>query len=574
MKKAAIYARVSSDIQRKEKTIDSQIIELKKQVASAGDILVKEYIDDGFSGARLDRPAMDQLRKDLKVNLFDTIYFLNTDRIARDVTYQTIIIAEILKQRKQIIINGKDYINNSENKFTLTVLGAVAELERAKIAERVGRGKALKLAMGYHSGRGSNIYGYDYILKAPDKPSGELKINEKEAKIIQLAFEMYAKGNCGLNQVVKKFETMGVQTKKGRKLWWRSILKTMLQNETYAGTAYANKMVYTKEYANPLFGTASKTKIVHRPKSEWVGIKVPAIVSKALFDKVQKRFDWNQKHYRNPRKIQLLSTLIKCGSCGRSCFGYRRYYVEKRSKPHKVYHKMAYKCNWRLRAGVHLESSGVKKCHNKEIKSEILESKVFDMIREWMLDPTKLRECMDFFRGKTQAAQLRVERRLKRIDELIKKITVKKKRVIDLYASSTLDQRGYIEKNLEYDNEENKLKAERSDLTRRIPLLHKTEIVDASIKQYCESLKVRLNRCSDFDMKRKFVLDYVEKIVYNNDSVVLRGSVPVKMKAYESSDLAEASKLEFKLSDRISASERLGRKFDSRPLSAQRGSTK
>ena len=67
-------------------------MELRKQVADAHDVLIKEYIDDGYSGARLDRPALDQLRNDLKTPLFDTIYFLNTDRIARDVTYQTIII--------------------------------------------------------------------------------------------------------------------------------------------------------------------------------------------------------------------------------------------------------------------------------------------------------------------------------------------------------------------------------------------------------------------------------------------------------------------------------------------------
>jgi hypothetical protein len=63
------------------------------------------------------------MRRDLKTTLFDTIYFLNTDRIARDVTYQTIIVGEFLKHGKQIIINGKDYIHNPENKFTLTVLG-------------------------------------------------------------------------------------------------------------------------------------------------------------------------------------------------------------------------------------------------------------------------------------------------------------------------------------------------------------------------------------------------------------------------------------------------------------------
>ena len=57
MKKAVLYARVSSDLQKKERTIESQVVELKKQVGAAGDVLVKEYIDDGYSRARLDRPA-------------------------------------------------------------------------------------------------------------------------------------------------------------------------------------------------------------------------------------------------------------------------------------------------------------------------------------------------------------------------------------------------------------------------------------------------------------------------------------------------------------------------------------
>jgi hypothetical protein len=149
---------------------------------------------------------------------------------------------------------------------------------------------------------------------------------------------------------------------------------------------------------------------------------------------------------------------------------------------------------------------------------------------------------------------------LKRIDELIKEIVLKKKRVIDLYASGTLNQRDYIEKNLEYDNEENKLKAERADLTGRIPLLHKTEVVDASIKQYCETMKVRLSRCNDFDTRRKFVLDYIEKIAYSNDCIVVYGSVPVKLKSYDAKQPNEASKIEFKIPDRVTASERLGRK--------------
>jgi hypothetical protein len=84
-------------------------------------------------------------------------------------------------------------------------------------------------------------------------------------------------------------------------------------------------------------------------------------------------------------------------------------------------------------------------------------------------------------------------------------------------------------------------------------------VVDASIKQHCETVRVRLNKCNNFDAKRKFVLDYIEKIVYSDDHITVHGSVPVKLKAYENSELAEASKLEFKIRDRISAAERLGR---------------
>jgi DNA invertase Pin-like site-specific DNA recombinase len=106
MKQAVLYARVSGDLQAKEGTIESQILTLKKQIALAGHALVREYTDEGFSGPRLDRPALDQLRKDLKTNLFDVVYFLDADRIAREVMIQTIIIEEILKNKKELVING------------------------------------------------------------------------------------------------------------------------------------------------------------------------------------------------------------------------------------------------------------------------------------------------------------------------------------------------------------------------------------------------------------------------------------------------------------------------------------
>lgn len=176
MKKAVLYARVSSDTQQKEATIESQLFELKKQIAAAGDVLVKEYVDDGYTGTLLDRPALEQMRADLKTDLFEAIYFHSADRIACDVAHQIIIVGELLKSGKQIVIDGKDYKQNPENKLTLTMLGAFAEFERARIIERTTRGRLRRLRMGELSSTGHRIYGYHYVKKTPTA-SAALVIN-------------------------------------------------------------------------------------------------------------------------------------------------------------------------------------------------------------------------------------------------------------------------------------------------------------------------------------------------------------------------------------------------------------
>jgi site-specific DNA recombinase len=75
------------------------------------------YTDDGYTSTLLDRPALEQMRADLKTDLFEAVYFHSADRIARDVAHQIIIVGELLRYGKQIVIDGKDYKQNPENKF-------------------------------------------------------------------------------------------------------------------------------------------------------------------------------------------------------------------------------------------------------------------------------------------------------------------------------------------------------------------------------------------------------------------------------------------------------------------------
>ncbi len=391
MRKAAIYARVSSEAQKKEKTIDSQILELKKQIREAGDVLVKEYTDEGYSGAQLDRPAMDALRNDLKTDIFETIYVLNTDRIAREVTYQMIIVAEVLKYKKQIIINGKDYIHNPENKFALTVLGAVAELERAKITERVVRGKALGLSKGLLPGCGHNVYGYNYVRKTHTREAG-FTINEKEAETVRFIFNEFTTTDGSITILAQKLQEGDHITKTGNSCWHRSVITNILKNTAYMGIMYFNKMKVETEYANPLYGTVkTSTKYIQRSQPEWVSIPIPPIISKELFEKTKEHITKTiQVRPTVPSKIEQYSGLIFCGSCG------KEYATTKRRckrpllrDPNNSYILIEYKCKSRL-------GKKVNRCPNKQISENVLEHKITAILKEKSIDLTDIKKITHF----------------------------------------------------------------------------------------------------------------------------------------------------------------------------------
>ena len=387
MQRAALYARVSTDAQKQEGTIESQIAELRRQIAAAGHVLVKEYIDDGYTGSRMDRPALQELRRDLRADVFDVIYFLAADRIARAVIYQTIIIGEMLLHKKDIVINGQQYIDKSENKFTMTVLGAVAELERAKITERMTRGKLHRLRQGVMASGGVAPFGYRYTQPSPNAPRA-LAPQEPEAEVVRWMFETYAAG-ATLRSLAKSLEQRGVRTRFGKELWAYAQIRDMMNNPTYAGMRYFNRRTEVKDDPQRKRG-----RTILRDRSEWIGIAVPPLVSTELFDRVQERLAENLQRYLQPAAHYALSGLVECGECGSAFCSYRRYVTKELvTGVKRVSHKAAYKCNWRVRQLEH-DAKLVERCRNPEVATHLLEGKVFEMIRETMFDPSKLRACV------------------------------------------------------------------------------------------------------------------------------------------------------------------------------------
>jgi site-specific DNA recombinase len=530
MKKAVLYARVSSEIQKTEHTIDSQIIELKKQVAENGDILVREYIDEGYSGTRLHRPALDQLREDLATDLFDIVYFLTNDRIARDVVYQNIIVTEILKHKKELIINGKDYIHNPENKFELTILGAVSELERAKIIERSTRGRLHRLRQGYLVGSGHNIYGYRYTRRSGDSPA-LLSIYKTEASVVRNIFDMYVQGSSW-STILRSLEEKGTLTRTGKTNWTIHTLRTILKNHTYCGMKYFNTRSLLKQPTDSI-RTIKYGKKIYRDKSEWIGVPVPAIVSKEIFEKAQKRFAHNKDQYRNPHQTQLLSGLIRCGDCGKFFISYQRYYrnyytykgVTKITE--NIHHKTAYKCNGRHLDRVHLRDHQAR-CRNPEVSVKKIDPLIFEIIKDNMLDPDTLIKWVEKTSDATIASQKSIEKQLKDMELNIFKISDTKRLIVNDYVSGKIDRNTYVEKSQLCDSEISDIETERDLLVSKIPTIHKRDIVGISIRRYCEEVKSQLEQCLDYSTKREFLLEHIECIVIAKEKIAINGSIPLQ----------------------------------------------
>lgn len=529
MKNAVFYARVSSDKQRKDGTIKSQVDALKNQIKKAKYKLVKEYVDEGWSGARLDRPALSSLMSDIKTDLFEIVYFLNADRIARDVTYQNLIISEIIKNGKKIIINNKEYSPKPENKFNLTVLGAVSELERAKIIERSRRGTLLKVKNG-NLGSGVKTLGYDYITKQGDT-SGRLAVNKKEAEIVRFIFTEYAKPEVSLSMIVKMLEVKGYKTKNGKEHWDKQTIRNILRNTTYHGVRYYNKYKMVElppDNPSEMF-QKPKTKTILRDKKDWIPVKTPAIISKELFNKAFNRIEFNCLKYQNQRIIWMLNDMLKCGKCGGNYFAARHRYSRNYPDGKRYYNnKGMYRCGG-MKTIRHNNRSKYVRCNNTSISCHILDAMVWQMIKGVMLKPNRLLKHTLLFNHATHTLQDKYQNELSGINRQIIQANQKRTQIIDLYTSENLSEDVGVNIAVNFDQKIIELENRRNEIIRSAPALQKLDIMEDAIREHCENATTRFEKCNGLDSKRQFLADYIEKVVFNKDSITITGSAPIKL---------------------------------------------
>ncbi len=509
MKKAVYYARVSTSLQEEKGTIESQKHELKKQIKKNGDVLADEYIDNGWSGARLDRPELDRLRDDLRTDKFEVVYFLDADRIARDSNHQNIIIAELLKYNKEIIIKGKNYIHNPDNKFTLTVLGAVNELEKAKIVERTMRGKRRKAERGLVVGTEAP-FGYTYIKKTKEK-EGEYIINEKESEIVKYIFDSYCKTDVSLEGMVVKLKDNEMKPRRGNRVWARSSIRRVLMNETYTGTTYYNRIEKVEIPDRPNnYAKYLKTRQKLRAKSDWIPIKVPITISKELYYEAQKKLLNNGSTYRGESPY-LLSGLMKCGNCGYSYTGanYKG--------------KQYYKCNKKNKRNKYDDAD----CSFKSIRGITIENALMRTVEEKVLRPSVIKKHIDLLSSSSRKKEKELKNKIELLEKKYGEIEKKREMVLDLYTDEKIsDKNIYINKMNELDEQDSKIQGEIAEFKTELENLSNRSQINKSVSYFCKLAKRRLGKL-DLEKKQQFLKVIFNKIIFYGDYAVAIGDIPI-----------------------------------------------
>src|SRR5689334_7047346 len=192
MKQAAMYVRVSTQQQKEGATIESQKAQLLEFARQKGFEITPEWSfeDNGFSGSKLARPALDKLRDLASEGIFEDVFILSPDRLSRKCAYQVILMDEFRAHRVKVHFqNSNDPVTPTDH-LLLQMQGMFAEYERAQITERSRRGKMHKAKNGSVSIMSGASYGYRYI-KGIEGVQTYLEVDEKEASVVRSIFDLY-----------------------------------------------------------------------------------------------------------------------------------------------------------------------------------------------------------------------------------------------------------------------------------------------------------------------------------------------------------------------------------------------
>lgn len=514
--KIALYARVSTHRQALRQTIEQQLERLRAYVQAQNWSVTPDdlFRDDGYSGATLKRPGLDQLRDRVATSQLDRIIITDPDRLARKYVHQVLLVEELQRYGARVEFLERPMSQDPHDQLLLQIRGAVAEYERTLISERMRRGRLRKLQTGQLLPWTVTPYGYQVDINRPRDPAG-VRLDPVTAAIVREIFSWYVNEHCSMLVMAQRLQQLGTVSPTGKSRWNTSTLRSILTNRVYIGEVHANKYrtqpAQTRRSALQPLGSG-QSQILLDP-SEWLFVAhIPAIIEPTQFEAAQMQLRHNRQTAKRNNKTHhyLLRAMVSCGNCRRSCKG------RCLSSGHSYYH-----CRTKTTLK---ELSENDSCKTRYIPVDQLDDLVWNDLCDVIQHPEMIVQAMEeaqngsWLPQELQARRESFKRGKKSLEKQLERLT-------EAYLASVMPLHEYQQRRIELEARGQVLDTQEQQLA--IDMAQQVEVMKmaTSVEDFCKRIVSSLAQAS-FEQKRQLVELLIDRVVVVNEDVEIRYGIP------------------------------------------------
>jgi len=530
-KPAVIYARVSSDQQKENHTIQSQTEALIKYAKTHGYAVPPawQFQDEGYSGATLQRPGLEAVRDLAAAGQIAAVLVYSPDRLSRKYAYQVLLAEEFARCGVDLVFLQSPSTASAEDQLLVQFQGMLAEYERAQIAERSRRGKRHRAQQGSINVLCGAPYGYRYIKKT-DTSAAYYQVIEAETGVVRAIFDWYTRTGLSIGAITRELNQRQIPTRSGNGRWERPTVWGVLRNPAYSGRAAFGKTErrerqrITRRIRQRGGVPARLSAIQDRSPEEWIEIPVPALVSEDTFALAQEQLQRN-KQFASRRTIRptLLQSLLVCQHCGYALSG-----TSGGRKPHGIlyYYRCIGSDSWR-----HLNGPV---CQNRPLRQDYLDELIWQEVLRLLQDPALMQnEIQRRMQEAKKADPLR--QRGQYLHREHARLQNKIDRLVTAYQEELITLEQLRQRMPDLRQQEQAVRSELQSLHMAAQDQSRYLRVVDSLTSFREGFKRNAERL-DLIGRRKIIRLLVKEILVGTDTITIRHSIPLPNSQPQSTD--------------------------------------
>ena len=511
-KKCYIYTRVSTAAQTEGYSLEAQTERLRKYADYKEMEVVREYCDAGKSGKSITgRPEFQRMLQDASEER-DGVAFILVFKLSRFGRNAADVLnsLQFIQDYGVNLVCVEDGIDSSKDsgKLTITVLSAVAEIERENILVQTMEGRKQKAREGKWNG-GQAPFGYDL-----DSKNSTLVVNEEEAEIVRIIYDKFVHTDMGADAICNYLNQRGYTKKKVRghelNYFARGLIMKILDNPVYIG-----KIAYGKNVTEKVKGTRDEYRRVKTDDYLLADGLHEAIVDEETWEAAREKRKRTGVRFVKTHSLEhehILTGLIRCPLCGGGMSGTVQRRQNKKTGEYKD--TFYYRCHHRKKVDGKIcdyKPMLNQKMFNAEVEEFIRYMVAGDEFRKFVQE--KLEEKVDVSALKTEREQLQKQ---------LKQVQGSKLKLIQMLDRLDTGDKHYTRKYQDMqDNLYDKVaefEEAMKDIDAKIGASYGKEITGKKLYEFLLDFDILYDKMTDME-KKEFMNTFIEKIELKNETV-------------------------------------------------------